>query len=99
MTTPPHRQRRVHVHIMTGKIQTDQPLEDDAPTRERAGQEDKQAGCRAAVGHHVEDGAEAGGLMEVARRVAVERVEDAGDAVEEGAGAWVERHVVEGGDG
>jgi len=34
-------------------------------------------------------------LLEFSSRHAVERVEEAGDAVEEGTGAWVEGHVVE----
>jgi len=37
--------------------------------------------------------------MEVARGDAVEGVEEAGYAVEDGAGAGVEGHVVEGGEG
>lgn len=96
---PAHRQRRIHMHVMACEIQTNKTLEDDAPAGERGGEEDEQAGGRAAVCDHVEDGAEAGGLVVVARCDAVEGVEQAGDAVEEGAGAWVQGHVVEGGYG
>ena len=100
MTLPPprHRQRRIHMHIMARQIQRDEPLEQQRPARPGGGEEDEQAGGGAAVGDHVEDGAELGGLVEVAGGDAVEGVEEAGDAVEEGAGAGVEGHVVEGGE-
>lgn len=94
-----HDQRRVHVRVMAGQVQADQQLEDQAPPGEGTREEDEQAGGGAAVGDHVEDGAEAGGLVEAAGGDAVEGVEQAGDAVEDGAGAGVEGHVVEGGDG
>ena len=91
-----HCQRRVHVHVVTGQIEADQPLEDDRPARERRRQEDQQARCCAPICHHVEYGAELGRLVEAAGGVAVEGVEDAGYGVEEAAGSRVERHVVEG---
>ncbi|KFY10873.1 hypothetical protein V492_04797, partial [Pseudogymnoascus sp. VKM F-4246] len=65
---------------------TNQPLEDDRPAWEGGGEEDEQTGCCAPVCYHVEDCAEAGGLLEVPRRESVEGVEEAGDAVKKGAG-------------
>ncbi len=94
-----HGQCRVHVDIVTGQIQADQALEDDAPSRPCGREEYQQARGRAAIGHHVEHGAEGGGLVVVAGGDAVEGIEEAGDRVEEGAGSWVEGHVVERGDG
>ena len=94
-----HRQRRIHVHVVARKIQADEALEQQRPSRPRGAEEDEEAGCRAAICDHVQHGAELGGLLKVARGDAVEGVEEAGDAVEDGAGAWVEGHVVEGGDG
>ena len=38
-------------------------------------------------------------MLENAGCVAVEGIEETGDGVEKGAGAWVERHVVEGAEG
>ena len=96
---PAHRKRGIHMHVMTRKVQTDQDLEDDAVRGLCAGEEDEQAGGRAAVGDHVEYGAEAGRLPEFAGCEAVERVEEAGDGVEEGAAPWVQGHEVEGGEG
>ncbi len=96
---PRHRQRRIHMVVMARQIETDQPLEQQRPARPGAAEENEQAGGRAAVRDHVEHGAELRALLEVARGDAVEGVEEAGDAVEDGAGAGVEGHVVEGGEG
>lgn len=96
---PAHGQRRIHVDIVTGEIQTDQCLEDDGVGGFGAGEKDQEAGGGAAVGDHVEDGAELGGLAEFAGGEAVEGVEEAGDGVEEGAAAGVQGHEVEGGEG
>ena len=90
-----HGQSGVHVHIVARKIERYQALEDDGPAGEGGREEDKQAGCRAAIGHHVEDGAEAGGLVEVAGGIAVEGIEEARDAVQERARSRVQGHVVE----
>lgn len=91
-----HTQRRIHMHVVTGQVQADQALENDAEAREGLRQEDEQARGRAPVRHHIEHGAELGGLAEAAGGVAIQGVEQAGDAVEERAGAGVQRHVVEG---
>ena len=53
LATPPHAKRSIHMHIMARQIQTNQSLEHDAPTRERAGEENEKAGCSAAIGNHV----------------------------------------------
>ena len=94
-----HDERRVHVHVVTREVERDEALEQDGPAGERRRQEDEQARRGAAVRHHVEDGAEARRLLKVARGVAVQRVEELRDGVEERAGARVEGHVVEGRDG
>lgn len=94
-----HGQGGVHVHVVARQVERDQALEQDGPAREGRRQEHEQAGRGAAVRHHVEHGAEAGRLLKVARRVAVEGVEQAGHAVEQGAGARVQRHVIQRGDG
>jgi hypothetical protein len=74
---PARRQTRVHVDIVAGEIQTDQSLEQDRPPRKRRRKEHEQAGRRAAVGYHVEDGAEGGGLVVPAGSEPVSCVEDA----------------------
>ena len=99
MTLPPSRQTCIHMHIMACEVQTDEALEHNAPPWERARQEHEQAGGRASVCHHVQHGAEGGGLIVFPRGEPVGSVEDAGERVQEGAGAWVEGHVVEGGEG
>ena len=99
LALPAHIQRSIHMHVMARKVQTNQPLEQPAVGRFGGGEEDEQAGGGAAVGDHVEDGAEARRLLELARRPAVGRVEQAGDGVEEAAAARVQGHEVEGGEG
>ena len=87
------------MHIVTGQIQRDQSLEDNGPAWECGSKEDEQAGGCATIGDHVENSAKAGGLLEDAGCIAIEGVEETGDGVKEGAGAWVEGHVVEGTEG
>lgn len=89
----------VHVHVVARKVEGDEALEENGPSRKGRGQEDEQARGGAAIRHHVEDGAEARRLLEEAGSVAVESVEQAGDTVEDGAGSGVQRHVVERGNG
>jgi hypothetical protein len=90
-----HAQRRVHVHIVARQIKRDEPLEHDAPSRESLRQEDEQAGRRASICDHVQHRTELGALFVSTRCVAVKRIEEAGDAVEDRACAWVEGHVVQ----
>lgn len=99
LRAPAHAQRRIHVHVVAGEVKRDQALEDDAPAGEGLGKEHKQAGRGAAIGDHVQHGTELGALFVVAGCVAVERVEEARHAVERGACARVEGHVVEGREG
>ena len=92
-------ERRVHVHVVAGKVKGDEPLEDDGPTGEGGGEKNEEARGSAAIGDHVENGAEAGRLLTDTGGVAIEGVEQTRDAVEERAGARVEWHVVEGCEG
>lgn len=87
------------MHVVAGEVERDQALEEDGPAGEGRRQEHKQTGGGAAVRHHVEHGAEARRLLKIAGRVAVEGVEEARHAVQQRAGARVQRHVVERGDG
>ena len=85
--------------VVAGEIKTDQPLEDNAPPRPGGSEKNQQAGGRAAVSHHVQDGAEGGGLIVASCRDSIESVEEAGYAVEQRTGAGVEWHVIERCDG
>jgi hypothetical protein len=58
LPTASHRQRSVHVDVVTGEVETDQALEDDAPPRKRRREENEQARCRTSIGDHVKDCAE-----------------------------------------
>lgn len=49
--------------VMAGKVQRNQPLEDDCPSGECGREKDEEARCGAPVGYHVEDRAEGGGLV------------------------------------
>lgn len=91
-----NNERGIHVHVVAGKVEGNETLEDNGPSGERGRQEDEQARGGAAVGNHVEDGAEAGRLLKDAGGLAIEGVEKARDAVEERARTGVQRHVVEG---
>lgn len=99
LSTAPHTQRSIHMHIMARQIQTNQALKHQTPARESGRQEHEQTGSGAAIGDHIEDGAKFRGLTEVARGEAIEGVEQTRDGVEEGAGARVQGHVVEGEEG
>lgn len=90
-----HAQRRVHVHVVASQVEGDEALEDDAEARERLRQENEQTRCCTPVRDHVEHSSKLGALFVGPRGVSVERIEQAGYAVEEGACAWVEGHVVE----
>ncbi len=94
-----HHKRSVHMHVMAREIKRDKSLKHDRPARERGSEENKQTRRRAAIRHHIQNSAEAGGLAEIPRRIAVERVEETRHAVEDCAGSGVERHVVEGAEG
>ena len=89
-----HNQSRIHVHVVRGQVEGDQPLEDDGPAWESGCEENEQAGGGATVSDHVENSAKAGRLLEDARSITVKRIEQARDGVEKRAGAWMEGHVV-----
>lgn len=91
-----HRQGREHVDVVAGKVEGDQTLEDDCPSGEGGRQENTERGSGTSIGHHIHDGAEACRLFEVPRRIAVEGIKEAGDAIEGATSPWVVRHVVEG---
>lgn len=91
-----HDQSRIHVHVVAGKVQADQALEDHRVGGLRSGQEDQQASGRAAVSDHVQHSTKTSGLLELARGHAIQRIEETADGVEEAAAARVEGHEVEG---
>lgn len=91
-----HTQRSVHVHVVTGQVQADQALKDDSPSGPGGAQEDNQARSRAAVGHHVQHGAEGGRLVKVTRCISIQCVEQTRHAVQKRTCARVEGHIVEG---
>ena len=91
-----HDQSRIHVHVVAGKVQADQTLEDHGVGGLCSGEEDQQASGRAAVSDHVQHGTKASGLLELARSHAIESIEKTADGVEEAAAARVEGHEVEG---
>ena len=95
LALPAHGQRGVHVDVVAGKVQRDQPLEHHAVGGLGGCEEDEQARRRAAVGDHIEHGAEARTLVELARRPAVQRVEQARDGVQKAAATGVQRHEVQ----
>lgn len=72
-----HGKGSIHVHVMTGQVQTDQTLEDHAVCRLGCCQEDEQAGCGAAIGNHIQDGTESSALLKSASSNTIKRVEKA----------------------
>ncbi len=50
----------VHVHVVAGKVDGDEALEENGPAGPGGREEDEEARGSATIGHHVEDGAEAG---------------------------------------
>lgn len=87
------------MHVVAGEVERNQALEDDGPSGKSRRQKDEQARGGAAVGDHVQDGAEPGRLVKGPGGISVEGVEQARDAVEQGARARVQRHVVQGRNG
>lgn len=94
LTLAAHNQSRIHVHVVAGKVQANQALEDHRVGGLRSGEEDQQTGGSAAVSDHVQHGTKASGLLEFARSHAVQSIEEAADGVEEAASARVEGHEV-----
>lgn len=52
------------MNVMTGQVQADQTLKDNAPSGKCAGQEDQQTGGCASIGDHVQNGSKLCGLLE-----------------------------------
>lgn len=48
-----HAQGSIHMHVVTGKIQADQALEDNRPAGPGGAQENQQTRSRATIRHHV----------------------------------------------
>lgn len=69
-----HGQSGIHVDVVTGQVQADQALEDDAPSRPGRGQEDQQTGRGTSIGYHVENCSECGGLVESSGSQAIEGI-------------------------
>lgn len=91
-----HCQSRVHVEVVAGKVQADKTLKDNAPSWECACQKYQQTRRRTTIGDHVQHGPKSRRLFKLPRCRAVQSVEEAGNAVKEGACTRVKRHVVEG---
>jgi hypothetical protein len=89
-----HTQSRVHVHVVTGHIQTNQSLEDDSPAGPGRAEEDQETRGCATVSHHVQHRAEGSRLVEVASCISVQRVQQTRHRVKERTGSGVEGHVV-----
>lgn len=89
-----NNQSSIHVHVVAGEVERNQALEDNGPSREGRRQENQQARGGAAVRDHVQDGAEASRLVKGSGSISVESVEQARDAVEQGARARVQGHIV-----
>lgn len=94
LTGSSHAQSCIHVHVMTGHIQTDQGLEDDCPTGPGRAEEDQETRRCAAVSHHVQDRTEGSRLVEVASGITVQPVQQTRHCVKERAGSRMEGHVV-----
>lgn len=77
-----NNQGSVHVHVVAGEVERNQALEDDGPSREGRGQEDKQARGGAAIRDHIQDSAKASRLVEGSGSISVESVKQARNAVE-----------------
>lgn len=91
-----HAEGRVHMHIVRSHVQSNKGLENKRPSRPSRAQEDEKASSCATVGHHVKHCAERSRLVEIARRISVQSIQQAGYAVKDRARSWVEGHVVEG---
>lgn len=94
LAAPAHGQSRIHVHVVAGKVETDEQLEDHAPSGLGRRQKDEETCRGAAVRHHIQHCAELCGLLELAGSVAVQGIEQTRDAVEQGAATRVQRHEI-----
>lgn len=92
-------QGRVHVDVVASEIERNQALENDGPPRKGRREEDEEARRSATIRDHVENSTESSRLIKCASSIAIESIEQARHTVEERAGSWVKRHVIERGEG
>lgn len=65
------------MHVVASKVESNQALEDDSPSRESGREEDDKTSCSAAIGNHVENSTEASRLLVDTRGVAIKGIEKA----------------------
>jgi hypothetical protein len=63
------------VHVVAGKVKSNQALENNGPSREGGGEEDDKTGCSTAIGDHIKNSAEASRLFVDTRGIAIEGIE------------------------
>lgn len=90
-----HAQSGIHVHVMTGHIQTNQALENNSPSRPSRAQKHQQARSCATIRHHVKHRSEGRRLVKVPRGVPIQGIQQARHTVQQRACARMQRHVVE----
>lgn len=76
LTTSSHGQSGIHVHVVAGEVETDEELEDHAPSWFGSRQENQQTGCCTSIRHHVQNSSELCGLVEAAGGGAIEGVKE-----------------------
>lgn len=64
------------MHVMAGKVKSNQALENNGPPREGGGEEDNKTGCSTAICDHIKNSAKASGLFVDTRGVAIEGIEE-----------------------
>lgn len=84
----------IHVHVVAGEVNGNQTLEENSPSRESGRQEDEEAGGGAAISDHVKHGTKASRLFENSGSIAIDCIEQTGDAIQEGTCSRVDGHVV-----
>lgn len=72
-----HRQCRIHMHVMAGKIQRYESLEDDCQSGHSQCKKHKQARCGASISNHVQDSTKASRLSECSGCEAVKGIQEA----------------------
>ena len=82
------------MHVMTRQVQGYQALEENRPFGVRATKKAEEACGGAPIRHHVEYRSELCALVEPPGSPAIERVEKAGERVQECAVMWVVGHEV-----
>lgn len=87
-------QRRVHVNVVTRKIDGDQELEDECILWVGCREETEETTSRATIRHHIEYSAEFCGLVVFAGSCSIESIEQTRNAVKNRAYFGVPWHVV-----